>query len=536
MAFVMQVKDSPYWRVPLVDAGAYDDAAQDMLSKSWLAPLPTSESDFAPYFQPPMYQIFLAILYLFFGHSVIAAIVVQYVISSLACMLAYFIGRQFFGMRVGVAAGIACALTASHIFYDGRLLPPVLITVLNLSIILLAAKQTRSPATWRWPIIGLLLGLSAITRPDILLFVPVLLAWMWLERKSVLPAKPVVWMAIVLAGTLLPVDLVSVRNIVVGHDTVLVSYNGGVNFFISNHPNMEETLAIRPGSTWDKLILSPVAEGITRPSEEDRFFYRSALRLMWQNKRATVTNFVRKLVWVWRGPEIRRNEDDYYLTRISSIYKALLWRSGNFGFPFGVIAPLALLGMALSYRRRELFLLYGYIATQVLMLVIFFPCSRYRAPMMPILLIFGAAAVFELVNLVRRKQLRDLVPILCLLVALGILPTLCPPTFEGTPTQIEAENHRFLGLAHYEEEQPDKALAEFRQGLALSPDDPEINKWLMVLYTERGDLAAGEEYAKALIELVPDYAVAYQTLERIYTEQGRYDEAARVRKIMDEYP
>ena len=536
MAFVMQVKDSPYWRVPLIDAGAYDDAAQEMVTKSWLAPLPTSEARYAPYFQPPLYQTFLALIYLMFGHSVIAAIIIQYLISSLSCVFMYFIGRRLFGMGVGIAAGIAGALTASQIFYEGRLLPPVLITVLNLSIILLAVKQTRSPLAWRWPVIGLLIGLSAVTRPDILLFVPVLLVWMWLGRKSVLPTKPVMWTAIVLAGMLLPVGLVTLRNGVVGKDPVLIAYNGGLNFFVGNYPNIEETLGIRPGPKWDRLVGRPLQEGITRPSEADKFFYRSALGLMWKYKKATAANFVRKLIWVWRGPEIRRNENDYYLTRISSLYRALLWRSGNFGFPFGVIAPLGLLGMAVSFRRRELFLLYGYIVTQVTMLVLFFPCSRYRAPMVPILLIFGAAAVFELINLIRRKQFRDLAPILCLLLALGILPTLCPPTFEGTPTQIEAEDYRLLGSAYYNEAQPDKAMAEFKQGVALAPDDPEINRWLMILYAERGDLSTSERYAKFLIRLVPYSKDAYKTLERIYSAEGRYAEAEKMRKILEAHP
>jgi hypothetical protein len=37
------------------------------------------------------------------------------------------------------------------------------------------------------------------------------------------------------------------------HDHVIVSYNGGINFWIGNNPDSERTVAIRPGRSWDAL-------------------------------------------------------------------------------------------------------------------------------------------------------------------------------------------------------------------------------------------------------------------------------------------
>ena len=208
MAFVLQAKESPFWRVPLVDARIYDQAARDLVNTSWLGPLPNDLVQSTPYTQPPLYQTFLALIYSVFGRSVMAAAVIQYLIGSLTCVLVYLIGLRFFDPpEAGIAAGIATALTASQIFYEGRLLPPVLITFLNLTIILLAAKQLGSPAGWRWPAIGLLVGLSAIARPDILLFLPALIVWMWLERKTALPHRPALWTAFMLLAMLLPIGI-----------------------------------------------------------------------------------------------------------------------------------------------------------------------------------------------------------------------------------------------------------------------------------------------------------------------------------------
>ena len=530
MAFVLQVKGSAYWRIPSVDALLYDVTAQEMLKSGWLASVPPG-----PYFQPPFYQAFLALIYLVFGHSTLVAQVIQYLIGSATCVLIYLIGQRFFGRTVGIIAGFATAFTASQIFYEGLLVPPALITILNLTVIFLAAKQLSTPAVWRWPVMGLLVGISAIARPDILMLVPALLVWMWIERRTVFSGKRILWTAILLIGVILPVGLVGLRNLVVGKDFQLISFNGGLNFFIGNHPHMEKTLGIRPGMRWTQFLAVPMEEGVTKPSQISKWYYQHALLMMWKCKRATISNLEHKFVWVWRGPEIRRNEDDYFLTRVSSVYRALLWRKGNFGFPFGVIGPLALIGMVMSiHRRRELFLLYSYIATQVLMLVIFFPCSRYRAPMVPVLIVFAATASVEIVHLIKKREVGRILLVLCLLVSFVTLSVMWPPKFEGTPASIEAEDCRVLGDNLFAEGRPDESLAAYEQGIKLAPSDPDLNACLMHAYYEKGDYAKAEKHAVTCLLAAPRFRSTYEMLIAICVAEGKYDRAEVVENALEE--
>ncbi len=528
MAFVWQATESPYWRVPLIDARTYDAFAKELIRVSWLAPLPDSDASFTPYFQPPLYPIFLAVIYKLLGPSVISAVFVQYLIGSICCVLTYLLGRRYFGSKVGTVAGVAMALTATQIYYEGRLLPPVLIILLNLAVLLLAAKQMESAALWRWPVIGLLAGLSAITRPDILLFVPALLAWMWIERKTLLARRPVFCAVSLLLGILLPVGLTAARNHVVGRDSVPISSNGGINFYIGNHPEIDRTLGIRPGIGWSVLTYEPLIKtGSTKPSDWDAYFYRRAFAEMGEHKSATLMNFVRKSAWVWRGPEIRRNEDEYYLRRVSPLYRALLWRVGNFGFPFGIIAPLALLGLVTNLsRRRELLLPYAYVVTQVLMLVAYFPCTRYRVPLTPVLLIFGAAAALQLLDPARRPGR------LVLLLAFGVLSMLCPPGFEGTAAQREADNCWMLGVANYIEKNPVRAMRAFEQGIRLDPENADLHNWLAILHSAERDYDRAEFHACRTIFLEPEYAPAYEMLADIYTRAGKPDKAAETLRLI----
>lgn len=531
MAFVWQATESPYWRVPLVDASTYDGLAKQINRAGWLAPLPDSGDPFTPYFQPPLYPLFLALVYRLLGATVVSAVFVQYLIGSVCCVLTYSLGRRYFGHRVGTIAGFAMALTATQICYEGRLLPPVLITVLNTAVLLLAGKQSESPAAWRWPVIGLLVGLSAVTRPDILLFVPPLLIWMLIERKTVLPRRPAPSAAALLIGVLLPVAFTAIRNQAVGRDFALISTNGGINLYIGNHPDLDGTLGIRPGIEWNALTYEPVVKtGSMRPSDWDRYFLRRALGLVGEHPGAALRNLIVKGVWVWRGQEIRRNEDEYYLTRVSPLYRTLLWRAGGFGFPYGVIAPFALLGLAVFRRRRDLFLPYAYVLTQALMLVIYFPCSRYRAPMLPVLLIFGAAAAFDLFG---RKHLRETVARVALLAAFSAVSMICPPGFEGAPAQREADNCWMVGVAHYLEKHPGRAAVAFERGIRLDRNNPDLHNWLAMTQYGRGDYATAEVHARECIRLAPDYGPAYRMLADIYRDAGKPDKAAEVVRLIN---
>lgn len=533
LVFVWQAADSPFWRVPLIDDRTNDIAAKTLNSVGWLAPLPEPGNPFTPYFQPPFYQFFLAAVYRVLGPWPISAALLQYLIGSACCVLTYLLGRRLFSRQVGITAGISSALTAPLIYYEGRLLPPVLLILMGMAVLLLALKQTDSPAFWRWPAIGLITGLSAVTRPDTLLFVPPLLFWVWMERKTVLRNVPALSVACLLLGILLPTGLVAARNQVVGRDSVPISANGGINFYLGNHPDLNSSLGIRPGIAWSTLMKkADVATGTARPSDTDRYFYRESVRLMAHDKTATVSNLARKMIWVWHGPEIRRNESEYYLTRVSGLYRMLLWRVGPFGFPFGIIGPFALLGIVTGWRRRELFLPCAYVGTQVLAMVAYFPCSRYRVPILPLLLILGSAAAFGLFTLVRKRSFRPAAAQLGLLLVFGVLTTCCPPGFEGTPAQKEADNLWMLGVANYFEQRPDESLEALNQGLELDSDNVDLHNWLAIVHISRQEYADAEVHAEECVRLAPDYWPAYRMLADIYTASGKSAQAAEISAVI----
>ena len=116
----------------------------------------------------------------------------------------------------------------------------------------------------------------------------------------------------------------------------------------------------------------------------------------------------RRIYALWQGSEFLSDLDPYYARQHSSLLSALLWKAG-LAFPFGLVAPLALVGI-LSRLRVErqpmetaLLLFAGCFAVQALL---FSPAdSTARAPAAPALLIFAAIGVAAMGALPRRPAL-----------------------------------------------------------------------------------------------------------------------------------
>src|SRR5207248_1454150 len=117
---------------------------------------------------------------------------------------------------------------------------------------------------------GLAAGLSALCLPLVLVVVPAVLVWFGWRRR--LPA------ALFLAALALPVLPVTARNLRTGGEPVLISANGGINFYMGNNADLRHTADLRPGPEWRRMQELPMRQGIVAASARDRWFLRRGLR------------------------------------------------------------------------------------------------------------------------------------------------------------------------------------------------------------------------------------------------------------------
>ncbi len=511
LLYIFQSQRSPFYDFPLVDAKTYTQAA---------AAMALGHFGDQPFWQPPLYPHFLGVLYALFEPSFTLPRLVQAALGATLCLLIFRLGRVFSPAVGYLAAGLA-ACYGPFIFFEAELLPPALALVLNLLALwaLLWAAEGR-PRRLLLP--GFLFGLAALCVANVLAFVPVAALWLvWVRRGRL------VGVAALLLGTALAVTPVTLRNYYVGGDWVLISYNAGLNFYIGNNAQYDETVAIQPGPAWLELTARPRAEaGVTQPSAQSDFFFAEAWDFIRHQPLAYLKLLLYKLYLFWHGDEIGRNQDLYFARQYAPLLQVLLWKYGV-AFPFGLLAPLALVGLGLSYRngllrRPEPLLLALFAGAYMLTVVAFFISARYRLPVVPILLIFAAYGGRELYLLGRRGAHRDL------LIGCGVaflLAVACNFRVGTMDVKGDAHTHYRLGYVYEKKGLPINAVAAYEQALALDPNIKWARFNLASLYARSGEYNRAIAAYGEFIGRFPEVARARLALGNVYLRTGRHAEA-----------
>ena len=503
---------SPFFDAPVIDARTYTEMALDLAGGAWTgAP--------KPFWQPPLYPYFLALIFWIGGENYYWPRLVQALLGAGSCILLLAIGHRLFtpGIALGAALGAACY--GPFIYFDGELLPASLAVFLNLLFFFVLIRSPyRDPR--RWLLMGALMGLAALAVVNILLFLPVLIWWLWRLDDTITNIAKARRVASLLLGCALIIAPVTVRNYVMGGDWVLISHNAGINFYIGNNPHYERTINIRPGKDWAQLIEKPEVEaGIERPSAKSHYFFRQSWQFISADPLGYLGLLAHKLRLFWRGDEIQRNLDPYYARHNSTVLRLLLWKYG-LAFPFGLVAPLALIGMACLWRRSDadaatisaLFLL-----VYMVSVVLFFVTSRYRLPAVPFALLLASFGLSELLRSRQRKIiLWPLFAVLILAANIGI----------GSMNMAgSAEEHFALGDAYMRKGMQADALHEFRVALERQPDHGEALLRLAALYAERQEHIKAIDAYSAYVKKNPEATPARFLLGNAFLAARHYPEA-----------
>ncbi len=230
---------------------------------------------------------------------------------------------------------------------------------------------------------------------------------------------------------------------------------------------------------------------------------------------------VRRVHALWQGGEFLGELDPYFGSRNSSLLSVLMWDEG-LAFPFGVAAPLALVGILSRLRggreplETALLLFAGCFTVQALLL----PSadSAVRAPVVPVLLIFAAAGVTAMAALPRLPALAAAAA--CLLLAVGL-------NAGDAGAEGRARQHYWLGHGFGQLGLRANAVREYETALALDPARLETYQALAGHYrAQQDDIRAAGLY-ESLLERWPEMHGARMALAKVYLTSGRAAEAAR---------
>lgn len=495
---VVQINASPFASLLVGDARGYDAWAQRLVAGDWLG----SEV----FYQAPMYPYFLGAVYAVFGRDLAIARMCQAVIGSAACVLLAWAGCRFFSARVGLAAGLAMALYAPAIFFDGLFQKSVLDFFFLSLVLWLLSRQLDQPHASIWVWIGAAMGALILTRENALVLVPALLVWLWLHQRVSRKRRAVMTAAfgLGLAVLLLPV---AVRNRIVGGEFHLTTSQFGPNFYIGNNENADGTYKpLKFGRGAPKVERQDATDLAERalgrkltPAEVSRYWTGRALHFIKTQPAAYLRLTARKFRLLWSATEEIDTEDQYTYADFS-----IALRLTGYVLHFGVIAPLALFGLCVTWpQRRRLWLLYLLLGVYAASVVMFYVVARYRYPLAPILTLFAAAGLVAAPRFLRSASAARKLGFVAAAIAMALFsnrPTTSSGAMRATtffnlgselssrgetvkaiqyyrdalkasPAFVEA--HVNLGMALLEQDKVTEAVKHFREALRLKPADPK---------------------------------------------------------------
>ena len=515
--YIHQLRSYPGFEIlpPGLNPHSYDWFAQRVAQGDLLRGLPF------PF--PPLYVYFLAFLYKVFGHNLLLPLILQALTGVLSLFLCYLIAKRSFSRMEGYLVLGFGSLYGTLIFFGGMLVPVSLAIPLILGSLLLLLVAKENPSLGKFVGAGSLLALSALARGFTLIFFPLALGWIAVsfrrERR-----KPLLYPLSFCLGLLLILSPVVLRNHWVGGDTVLISSDWGVNFFIGNSPHAQGAFQAPPfmddsqmGLLKDSQRLAEISLGRElRPSEASRYWFAQGITFMKSHPGAYLRLLLRKFLLSWQGHE-PCNITDYYFFR-SRFFSVLNFPLAS----FGVIAPLAFLGIVLSARRwRSLSILYLYMGSVLLSLMIFFVTARYRLMMVPVLLLFSSHSVCWFFQRVKRRQVKAL-----LLFGGAALVLFGAVNLGSSQARASlAVSHCNLGSLYFRRGSLGKAKSEYQRAIEYAPDYFKSHYNLGCLYLQMGLYGKAVGCFRTAIGLNPFYQDGYNNLGSAYFRRGEYSQA-----------
>ncbi len=175
---------------------------------------------------PPLWPTVLAGAHLVGLDTLRSYRIVAGVVGCTTVVLAAFIGRKLVGERVGLIAAVIVASSPFLIAADGSLMAESLFIALVTAAVLVAVYARETPSVWRFALLGLLLGLAALTRSDGLVIGVVLVAVTALFTPGAVVRRIAFagLAVVVLIAVLVPW---TIRNLDAFDKTVVLSNNSG---------------------------------------------------------------------------------------------------------------------------------------------------------------------------------------------------------------------------------------------------------------------------------------------------------------------
>jgi 4-amino-4-deoxy-L-arabinose transferase-like glycosyltransferase len=332
--------------------------------------------------RPPLYPAVLAVAFRFSRN----AWFLQSLQVAFAGVSLYFFLRLGFVLFGGLAALIGGLLFAFYpplIMYSADLGTESLFLLLLTAVFFLFYAAGTEHSLPRVFSLGLLVGLAALCRPNGLMLAPALVLSICLTARCWRQATGrVVVLTMAVAMVVLPWTY---RNYRVFHKFVLISTNGGANFWAGAHTRLDPGASLADIGFLHMLdSMSPpqrrAMEALSEP-EQEREFYRMGSAIVDHSPRRLATMAWRNFAGMYALVPSRR----YHNLRNRLIYCA----------SYIPLLVSGIIGFGLVWRRwKEFALFWVWMVANTALYCLYLTAIRYRIPTIDPILMLGSGVCF----------------------------------------------------------------------------------------------------------------------------------------------
>jgi len=346
--------------------------------------------------QDPLYPYALAVVYLVAPATAWTVALIQMLLGALTAAGICLLAGRMLGARAGIAAGLLAAFYGPFLFYESlRLRDTLLVSLTTAFLLLIEEARRRRSASW-WAAAGAAAGAVYLTKPNVIAFIPLLAAWIFLSRSVPRPGRAA---AALLGGMALAIAPAVARNVAVGAPPLKTTTRGAIEFINGNNP-------YHPGTGWfdgDDARVTAYARDTLRVTRAKLLPTIRVVLDSWRGRMGQLAALqIKKLGFLLAPFEMPNNASYGYFRENSPVLGA--------GLPtFLVVSPLAALGLLVSARRwRALMPHYIFLAVGAATTVAFYVIARFRIPYMPLVLAFAGAGAAGLAEMAASRRWRQL--------------------------------------------------------------------------------------------------------------------------------
>lgn len=400
IAALFSLKGTVYYNYLLYDEHIFHAWAEKVANGAFKS---ASVYEFAP-----LYPYFMAFVYKLFSVNVLYIRIINIIFGVIGCYLTYLIGKEAAGKKVGLISCFVAVFYEPFVFYSIVPLKGAFSVFLFASMVYLFLLSLRKDSELCVMSVGFVLGLMLNVRPQILVLIPLFPCFMVFNKiKAKKPLSAIILtMVFYLSGLVLAISPFCIKNYMVAGKFALTTSQSGFNLYRANKlgPPVPVNFAVTDPTkqeTQFRIEASRRTNQKLSPKESSEYWKSETFRIIKTHPFVSIKNLSKKIVIFFQ----RHQMTDHYHIGFMGRFMNIL----NFPFfTFTIIMPLGMAGLLLSAFRypkiaalATIFVVYG--ST----MVIFFTRTRYRLPLMTILIPLAVMGLCSFVSAIKENRLKE---------------------------------------------------------------------------------------------------------------------------------